>query len=91
VPVSETLGMPGKFRRLIHITQKLCVKLWELSRSKPGSEEYAEAQRLQGMLALADGACQAIGVSHSKPIPGIKADTHPDCGLEDAGACSQGS
>lgn len=75
MPVSEALGILGKSRRLIHILQKLCVKLWELSRSKPGSEEYAEAQRLQGILALADGACQAIGVSRSNTVQDIKADT----------------
>lgn len=39
------------------------MKLWEYSSCTPGTEEYSEAQRLQGLLALADGACQAIGVS----------------------------
>ena len=29
----------------------------------PGTEDYQEAQRLQALLALADGACQRIGVS----------------------------
>jgi hypothetical protein len=45
--------------------QRVCVRLWELSGSITGTAEYIEAQRLQNIVALADGYAQKIGVSPS--------------------------
>jgi hypothetical protein len=49
-------------------SQRTCVRLWELSGSIPGSDDFKEAQRLQAILALADGACQKIGVSGERKL-----------------------
>ncbi|CAI6096252.1 unnamed protein product, partial [Clonostachys chloroleuca] len=56
-------GSAGAISGLPNIAPRTCVRLWELSGSLPGSDDFKEAQRLQAILALADGACQKIGVS----------------------------
>ncbi|KAH7308436.1 putative dihydrodipicolinate synthase [Stachybotrys elegans] len=61
-------GAAGAISGLPNIAPRTCVKLWELSSSVPGTEEYKEAQRLQNLLALADGACQKIGIAGLKML-----------------------
>ncbi|KAH8655400.1 putative dihydrodipicolinate synthase [Xylariales sp. PMI_506] len=65
-------GAAGSISAIPNIAPKICVKLWQLASSgvAPGSTEYQEAQRLQNILALADGTFQGIG------IPGLKMLIH---------------
>ncbi|SPO04461.1 related to dihydrodipicolinate synthetase family protein [Cephalotrichum gorgonifer] len=62
-------GAAGAISGLPNFVPRTCVRLWELSSSSvPGTDDYREAQRLQGLLALADGACQKIGIAGLKML-----------------------
>ncbi|CAJ2501969.1 Uu.00g048220.m01.CDS01 [Anthostomella pinea] len=53
---------------IVGVKLTTCVRLWELSNSPAGSKAYAEAQELQGKLALADGFMQKIGFAGMKML-----------------------
>ena len=54
---------------LIPGTQRCCVKLWNLcEQSRESLESYAEAQKLQELISLADGEVQGIGISGMKAV-----------------------
>ncbi|KAL1893743.1 hypothetical protein Sste5346_006244 [Sporothrix stenoceras] len=65
---SISSGAAGAISGLPNVAPKLCVKLWELASSgaAPGSPEYKEAQRLQNVVALADGVAARIGIAGLK-------------------------
>ncbi|KAJ4420406.1 hypothetical protein N0V82_004395 [Gnomoniopsis sp. IMI 355080] len=65
---SVACGAAGAISGLPNIAPKVCVRLWKLASCGcgPGSAEYQEAQRLQSMIALADGVLQGIGIAGLK-------------------------
>ncbi|CAK7235900.1 hypothetical protein SCUCBS95973_009424 [Sporothrix curviconia] len=67
---SISSGAAGAISGLPNVASKLCVKLWELASSgpAPNSPEYREAQRLQNMVALADGIAVRIGIAGLKML-----------------------
>ncbi|KAH8655316.1 putative dihydrodipicolinate synthase [Xylariales sp. PMI_506] len=69
---SISSGAAGAISGIPNIAPRICVKLWNLASSEPspGSAEDKEAKRLQGLIALADGVAQGIG------IPGLKMLVH---------------
>lgn len=59
---SVAIGAAGAISGLPNFAPRTCVRLWELCNSPPGSFKQEEAQRLQGLLALADGVAAGVGV-----------------------------
>ncbi|KUJ15975.1 putative dihydrodipicolinate synthase [Mollisia scopiformis] len=63
---SMAAGSSGAITGLANFAPSACVKLWELCLAVPGSGSYAEAQKVQNLIANADGVAIKIG------IPGMK-------------------
>lgn len=63
-------GAAGAISGLPNVAPRLCVKLWTLASSgaAPASPEYKEAQRLQRLVALADGVAARIGIAGLKML-----------------------
>lgn len=60
---SMAAGSSGAITGLANFAPKTCVRLWELCLAVPGSGSYAEAQKVQNLVANADGVVLKIGVS----------------------------
>lgn len=60
---SMAAGSSGAITGLANFAPKTCVRLWELCLAVPGSGSYAEAQKVQNLIANADGVAIKIGVS----------------------------
>lgn len=60
---SMAAGSSGAITGLANFAPKTCVRLWELCQAVPGSGSYAEAQKVQNLIANADGVAIKIGVS----------------------------
>ncbi|CAK7242841.1 MAG: hypothetical protein STHCBS139747_004344 [Sporothrix thermara] len=67
---SMASGAAGAISGLPNIVPNLCMKLWTLASSgcAPGSADYIEAQRLQRLVALADGVAARIGIAGLKML-----------------------
>ncbi len=65
---SVACNAAGAISGLPNIAPRICVRLWELASalSAPGCADYAEAQRLQRVVALADGLAASIGIAGLK-------------------------
>ncbi|KAL3458400.1 putative dihydrodipicolinate synthase [Aspergillus heterothallicus] len=61
---SISVGAAGAISGLPNIAPKTCVKLWELCQK----EEWAEAQKLQNAISLADGIALKIGIAGMKKV-----------------------
>ncbi|KAK5121605.1 hypothetical protein LTR85_004777 [Meristemomyces frigidus] len=64
---SVAIGAAGAISGLPNFAPKTCVRLWELCKSNESSDR-AEAKRLQGLIALADGVAAGVGVSGMKQL-----------------------
>lgn len=60
---SMASGASGAITGLANFAPRTCVKLWELCLAVPGSRSFAEAQKVQNLIANADGVAIKIGVS----------------------------
>ncbi|CAG8978796.1 hypothetical protein HYALB_00011061 [Hymenoscyphus albidus] len=58
---SMAAGSSGAITGLANFAPKTCVRFWELCQAVPGSGSYAEAQRVQNLIANADGVAIKIG------------------------------
>ncbi|CAK7237459.1 hypothetical protein SBRCBS47491_009982 [Sporothrix bragantina] len=67
---SMASGAAGAISGLPNVAPHVCMKLWKLasSGSAPGSADYLEAQRLQRLVALADGVAARIGIAGLKML-----------------------
>ncbi|TVY84403.1 L-threo-3-deoxy-hexylosonate aldolase [Lachnellula suecica] len=63
---SMASGSSGAITGLANFAPRTCVKLWELCQAAPGTGSYVEAQKVQNLIANADGVAIKIG------IPGMK-------------------
>lgn len=63
-------GAAGAISGLANVVPRVCMHLWELAsgRHAPSSEAYKEAQRLQGLVALADGVAARVGIAGLKML-----------------------
>lgn len=59
---SMASGSSGAITGLANFAPRSCVKLWELCLAVPGSGSYVEAQKVQNLIANADGVAIKIGV-----------------------------
>ncbi|EMC93929.1 hypothetical protein BAUCODRAFT_150164 [Baudoinia panamericana UAMH 10762] len=64
---SVAVGAGGAISGLPNFAPRVCVRLWELCNSRR-KEDQAEARRLQGLIALADGVAAGVGVAGMKQI-----------------------
>jgi 4-hydroxy-2-oxoglutarate aldolase len=67
---SMASGAAGAISGLPNVAPRLCVRLLTLASSgaAPNSPEYKEAQRLQNLVALADGVAARIGIAGLKML-----------------------
>ncbi|CAK7201148.1 hypothetical protein SEUCBS139899_003850 [Sporothrix eucalyptigena] len=67
---SMASGAAGAISGLPNVAPNLCMRLWQLASGgrPPSSAEYKEAQRLQNLVALADGVAAKIGIAGLKML-----------------------
>ncbi|TVY22568.1 putative 4-hydroxy-2-oxoglutarate aldolase, mitochondrial [Lachnellula hyalina] len=65
---SMASGSSGAITGLANFAPRTCVKLWELCQAAPGTGSYVEAQKVQNLIANADGVAIKIGIAGMKML-----------------------